>query len=118
MILHTTRGEIRTVVARWTAQYPRGSKDDITAQLRALNTETATAADVAAIIGNSTWTDLRCDDCAAHVACVVELGPEPDYESATASVCVPCLARALTLAQSADAVDPHAPDPGNLPPRA
>ena len=104
MTLHTTRGEIRSVVARWTAQYPPGSKDDITARLKALNTETATAADVAAIIGNPTWTDLRCDDCAADVACVVEFGQDDDYDSPTATVCVPCLSRALTLAQSAAAV--------------
>lgn len=52
------------------------------------------AIDVA--IGNSSWTSLKCDECGTYVEELVQIGHEPDYESATANVCFSCLHRALT----------------------
>jgi len=51
--------------------------------------------DVNMVIGNDSWTDLRCDECNAHVEEVMRVGDEPDYESATAHICKPCLVKAL-----------------------
>lgn len=51
------------------------------------------AIDVA--IGNSSWTRLKCDECDNDVQELVQIGQEPDYESATANVCFDCLHRAL-----------------------
>lgn len=45
----------------------------------------------------SGWTILRCDECGTHVEEVVQLGAEPDYESATASICMKCLKQATEL---------------------
>ena len=72
----------------------------IHAKLVALDTETATAADVAAIIGNESWVRVEdCSDCGAkYLKSVTQLGEEPDYESQTAYVCDDCLRKALALA--------------------
>lgn len=43
------------------------------------------------------WTILRCDECNQCVEEVVQLGAEPDYESATASICMKCLNQAIQL---------------------
>lgn len=95
--LLTIRSQIRIVAQRWRHQYPH-EKLDIAAALEALDVETATPDDVAAIIGNRSWTDLRCDECGQHERdAVVQLGETPDYESNTASVCAPCLLAALEL---------------------
>ena len=53
--------------------------------------------DVDAVIGNKSWTDCRCDDCGKYVDAVVQLGQEPDYDSATANICFPCLKKAVKL---------------------
>lgn len=97
MKIKTTRSEILNVVQRWVEQYPT-SNEAKTARLRQLDLETATATDVAAIIGNDTWTSLKCDECQADVSCVIEIGEPPDYESHTVEVCVACLSKAMALA--------------------
>lgn len=55
------------------------------------------ADDVNAAIGNTSWTDCRCDECGKQVEQLVQLGQEPDYESATANICFPCLKKAVKL---------------------
>lgn len=51
--------------------------------------------DVDAAIGNGSWTECRCDECRGLFEEVVEVGQEPDYESATARICKGCLTMAL-----------------------
>lgn len=106
MELITTRSQIRSVAERWKQQYPTDqttmhfkSTDAIHARLLALDTETATAEEVIAIIGNGSWTRIRCDQCGQEVDAAVVCGEEPDYESHTANLCVPCLESALALAK-------------------
>lgn len=103
----TTRDCIRNIAKRWSLQYSSSywakdhDKQRIGAALASLDKETATAADVAAIIGNSSWTKLECDECGKTVDAVVEVGHEPDYESSTARLCLPCVqtaAKALSTA--------------------
>lgn len=57
----------------------------------------ATEEQVTAIIGNGGWTRNVCDQCKRDVEIVVEVGQEPDYESATARLCAQCLQDALAL---------------------
>lgn len=61
----------------------------------------ATADQVAEIIGNRPWTDLRCHECGTygHHA-VVEVGDPPDYESCTASLCLPCARKAVEMLEN------------------
>jgi hypothetical protein len=59
--------------------------------LRALDVETATAADVNAIIGNNTWASLTCDGCGEDKYRILRLGDEPDYEARWQDLCLDCL---------------------------
>lgn len=106
MIIITERYLIRGVAAKWAAQYRDQTRrlkggetaGSIHARLAALNGETATVADVEAIIGNSSWTTPpTCSECGAEGGPVVQLGEEPDYESSTAWVCGPCLRAASDM---------------------
>ena len=54
---------------------------------------TVTAKKIENIIGNSSWTDLTCSECGKYVKKVVQVGEEPDYESATVFLCVKCIKR-------------------------
>jgi hypothetical protein len=40
---------------------------------------------------NSSWVVLQCDECGQYVNAIMELGDEPDYETATARLCIHCL---------------------------
>lgn len=89
MRLFNARTKIRGVPARWHNQYPKGraeeSQLEVGRKLDALNLETASAADVDAIIGNNSWTTERCDECGAQVHEGVVLG-----EHTTVSICAIC----------------------------
>lgn len=105
MIVLDERTQVKQAIQRWVARYgldqtygadKRGRR--VGAELMALNQETATAAEVAEIIGNSSWARERaCNECGKETWDVVELGETPDYESATACVCRDCLRAALRL---------------------
>jgi hypothetical protein len=53
--------------------------------------------DVETIIGNRSWTRIRCSECGKEAGEVVEVGEEPDYESSTTWLCKDCLRKALNL---------------------
>jgi len=100
MKLINERVLIRNVASAWLDQYPRARqlRDETYLKLHTLDVETATAKDVNTIIGNASWTVVpHCNECGASVPAVVEIGEEPDYESATAYVCLACLRKALAL---------------------
>jgi hypothetical protein len=100
------RDKIRSVVSRYEAQY-RGSNrplgdgrnpQNVLAQLKTLDLDTASADDVNAIVGNTSWTDPEgCDECGRPSWDCVQIGQEPDYESSTATVCLECLEKAIQL---------------------
>lgn len=110
MRLINERENVRGVAERWKAQYFRsgtwarldiGRAEKIYHDLAALDPETATARDVAAIIGNSSWAGPGdCNECGQSRNVLVELGQEPDYESATDRICEDCLRKALALVTS------------------
>ena len=58
-------------------------------------------ADIAAIIGNRSWTELRCDECGERVDALVQVGDEPDYESATVRICLACAEKAVAALRGA-----------------
>lgn len=112
MRLFTEREQIRRVADRYAAQYPDGSQPahwrpgdriaNVLADLRALDVETATAADVARAMGGAGWVaPVTCNECREHSWSVVELGEEPDYDSATARICESCLRKALRALECA-----------------
>ena len=99
--LITERDQIRTVADRWGEQYGKPywksdeRKQEIGRRLAALDKEKCSAADVAAIIGNDSWSLLQCDNCEAEVTAVVRVGDEPDYDSRTVTLCKSCAVKAV-----------------------
>lgn len=94
--LITRRDVIRGIAKRWHEQYGDNperhgpDKTEIYRGLLALDLETCSPADVEAVIGNATWTRLKCNGCGRDVDAVVQVGDEPDYESSTADLCRSC----------------------------
>lgn len=107
MKLVTIRDLIRQVPERWKAQYcyaegkwgktMGGDTSLVYKGLAALDRETATPEQVAAIIGNGSWSQLLCNECGQNVDAIVELGQPPDHDSSTANVCVSCMYKAIAL---------------------
>lgn len=102
MIL-TERDRIRRVSDAWDAQYEK-YKDDAKWQdkfrigdiLRSLDPETVSAHTIATIIGNSSWTDIRCNACQEKVLSVVmfEAGEDGEF-----NLCLACLGKANAALQ-------------------
>jgi hypothetical protein len=108
MKLLSERNQVRDVARRWAKQYPphytdgdRTWVDEIQARLNQLDPETATAKEVAEIIGNTSWaTEEVCDECGKRSWDVVQLGEKPDYSSSTAGICIDCLRKAVALVEA------------------
>lgn len=98
-LVNESAGDMATVAARWKKQYLQpdgtwletvsGDSSLVHAKLAAL-TDTATPADVAAIIGNESWIGAICNECDAYSSPAIQIGAEPDYESATVTLCWKC----------------------------
>jgi len=104
MKLLNERHQVRNVAEKWRAQYGAGTYGGdkrqrmVGQELAALNAETATAAEVAEIVGNGSWVCKNtCHECGAETWDAVEVGQPPDYESSTATICGNCLRAALRL---------------------
>ena len=103
MVKITLRDIIRQVPERWRRQYFKDSDWISTThnpretynKLKALDLEVATPSDIKHIIGNDSWTRLKCHECGDPKTSVVELGEPPDYESHTARICESCLVKAM-----------------------
>lgn len=131
-LLPDERAEVPGVAARWKAQYYRPLNDTwnhirsgpaeisgevVYDQLRALPVD-ATAADVAAIIGNDGWVGEACTECQGRA--IVLVGEERDYESHTVFLCAACVTRVADLVAqppSTNAIDPSAQLSGTPTPR-
>ena len=108
MRIITARDKIRTVVTCWKQTYHGGSgaaargapawtpygldKKAVYDRLLTLDLETATEDDVAAIIGNDTWTRLgTCNECGSDVRRRgVALGEGQDHEDGPTILCFKC----------------------------
>lgn len=95
MFLITKRYLIQRVAERWKKNYPDlveswpGTKLSL---LKLLDVNTATEKQVADIIGNDSWTKIRCDECRKDVPVAVVMG-NPDSKR----LCRTCLKKALHL---------------------
>ena len=85
------RTKILSVAKAWRAQYA-DRKGDIAAKLDALDLNTCSAADVAGIIGNESWTSLFCSSCNEYGA--EGIGIESDV---TTWICGKCLRGAVAV---------------------
>jgi hypothetical protein len=97
----------QTAPARWIATYENTglgkSWQHVTDKMKVLQPP-FNPDEIDAIIGNSSWTHIAsCGECEKEAEAIMELGQEPDYESATAYLCLPCLGKAFALAASASA---------------
>ena len=88
------RKKILGVAKAWRAQY-QDRKGDIAAKLDALDLNTASSAEVAAIIGNESWTSLFCSSCNEYGA--EGIGFQSD---GTVWVCGNCLRGAVAVLNS------------------
>ena len=79
----------------WITQYGT-DRDGVAKRIEALGAA-PDPDEVNNIIGNDSWTYLKCDECGQDVDFVVECGQEPDYESSTARLCGECVRRAMAI---------------------
>src|SRR5690348_10271210 len=98
MKLITTRDAIKRAITSFRASYGDGTYGNdrrgrrAGAELAALDPDTVDRAVVDEIIGNDSWTGLKCNECGdPDNDAVVQVGEEPDYESATAYLCLTCV---------------------------
>jgi len=108
MILATKQMLIDNVAQNWRSQYFKPylmgghwssvHSEMVYDQLTAL--KTPTVADIAAVIGNASWTRLKCDECDQEVDRAVYLG-KIDYDGGVICVCPDCLRKALVLVEAA-----------------
>lgn len=49
------------------------------------------------IIGNTSWTHIKCDNCGEDKEIVIQIGQPKDYESNTVKICVICLDKAIAV---------------------
>lgn len=106
MKLITKRSLIQNVAKKWREHYQPfccsvlingKTKERIAEELDAIDGNTATEKQVVEIIGNGSWTGLMCNECGCGPDAVIQVGEEPDYESATASLCPTCVEKAALL---------------------
>lgn len=91
--------KLASLYERWAEQYPPDVMDDkwgaVTKRLREDPPKTCEEADE--LIGNNSWTRIRCYQCEEEKDVVVRVGEEPDYESSTSWICKDCLNIALKM---------------------
>ncbi len=99
--------EIPKVAERWKAQYFNGGRWGSTVwgptettyrQFAALGPDT-TLEDAERIAKG--WVTFWCDNCHEYVPVAIQLGDEPDYESATVTLCLPCFDKAAEVRKGA-----------------
>lgn len=116
MELITKRSRLDEIPDRYHEQYSKfygteyrlfdGARpEDIEVALRALPLPLVEA-DVIKFLGSS-WFDVHCDECERSVDAAVVLGEQPNYESATATICTDCLRNALALYAVAPPASAH-----------
>ncbi len=98
MRIITKRERIKGVLESWKKQYPLGKgRDEITNELSKLNLNKVSAKKINDIIGNNSWTRLRCDECEKDKEIIIMFLEkwEEDYESNSCSLCFDCLKKGL-----------------------
>lgn len=97
----TERELIRTRIltaSEWLKDHEKTGSPDVVAvqkKVMLLNPEASTVADLAAVGDRGCF--VHCDGCGKWVTNAIEVGAEPDWESATATLCHPCVMEAAAL---------------------
>ncbi len=104
MRIITKREKIKTVACRWYKAYSHmidspydSAKKMVFNFLSMLDLNIATEEQITSIIGNDSWTRLKCDECNKPVDAIIEVGEPMDIESSTARICFNCLRKAYDL---------------------
>jgi hypothetical protein len=87
--------------------WPAGAIRMTQLELRKLNLATCSEGDIAQIIGNDSWTELKCDHCDVDQPALVQI--EGEYD--TFCICESCLASA---AQAIEARRPETENTGSV----
>lgn len=97
------------VPARWAEQYKRdvygSDKAKITQGLKDLAPHELTPERINAVIGNTSWTENRCDVCGEDCEHLLRIGDEPDYEARWQDVCSWCLEKAVETLDATQRAD-------------
>ena len=96
-------------VCQWSGR----SYSAVVEELRGLDLETATAADLNRIIGNYSWARLDCEQCDREVERLLRIGEAPDYEARWQDICLPCLEAATKILRDSDG-SPNGGDEGSV----
>lgn len=98
MYILTVKGLLNSVVRRWKEAYRGSSQEDKRQkgiELSRLQDEgNLTVASVGQVIGNTTWTDLKCDSCDESFNEIVGFEVGGRYPT---QLCQSCLTKALNL---------------------
>jgi hypothetical protein len=99
MFITTKDDLLRQLPAAWRRAYESDVYGpDKALKLAELEAESSlTEARASEIIGNESWTRNECSECGQDCFVTVTIGQESDYDSETASVCLPCLQKAVAL---------------------
>jgi len=91
--------KVDTIRKRWEDQYPPGRDPDKWEHVnkRLIEDPPQTCEEIDELIGNKSWTRIRCYQCDEEKDVVVRVGEEPDYESSTSWICKDCLKIALKM---------------------
>ena len=100
MRILTKRDRILGVADKWHDQYwnkhwAGSDKHDKLLALQALDLSTATEDDIEAIVGNRSWTRIKCDQCGKDVDAAVMIGGSDEYGPDT--ICGTCIREAAKL---------------------
>lgn len=107
MELITEQLKIKTVAERWRDQYLdkssrkwkpcKNTTGEFIYQKLLELPESVTVEDVVKIIGNNSWTVIRCHECKQEVKAAIWLGEALGWESNSALICLECLQKAIEL---------------------
>lgn len=105
MIKILKKDKINNIADRWKRAYFLNGKweygeDKVDIYNKLLNINPLTESVINEIIGNKSWTNNVCNECGEDVNVLIQIGQDPDYESATACICLNCLNKAVKLAAS------------------
>lgn len=105
MILLDERHQVIEAIKRFISLWKEGTYSAdlrgraVGKELAALDPATASAEQVAEIIGNNSWARPRaCGECGVKTWNLVQIGEPSDYESKTADLCESCLRAGALLA--------------------
>jgi len=113
MELITKRSLIKSTPERWKMQYEREIKSGNSLTVRAgsksrketydllckLDLDKCSESDIRDIIGNDSWTSLRCDECGLDSDICVAIGSGAGGEYSPEEICFKCIIKAVRLCE-------------------